>query len=67
MGFVDDDEVKVAPNEAFEVDVTDGSAVAGEVGVMKDFVAEVVVSEDVAVGIGSVERPVFAQAFGAKD
>ena len=62
VGFVDDDEVVVAPVDVGEVDVAGSAAVAREVGVVENVVVEAVGGEEVAAVIGLVERPVVAQA-----
>ena len=62
VGFVDDDEVVVAPVHVGEVDVAGSAAVAGKVGVVENVVIEAVGGEEVAAVIGLVECPVVAQA-----
>ena len=64
VGFVDDDEVVVAPVDMGEVDVAGSAAVAGEVGVVENVVVEAVGGEEVAAVVGLVECPVVAQALG---
>ena len=62
VGFVDDDEVVVAPVDVGEVDVAGSAAVAGQVGVVENVVIEAVGGEEVAAVVGLVECPVVAQA-----
>ena len=62
VGFVDDDEVVVAPVHMGEIDVAGRAAVAGQVGMVENVVVEAVGGEDVAPIVGLVERPVVAQA-----
>ena len=62
VGFVDDDEVVVAPVDVGEVDVAGSAAVAGEVGVIENVVIEAVGGEEVAAVVRLVECPVVAQA-----
>jgi hypothetical protein len=62
VGFVDDNEVVVAPVHVGEINVAGSAAVAGEVGVVENVVIEAVGGEEVAAVISLVECPVVAQA-----
>ncbi|OQA30347.1 MAG: hypothetical protein BWY57_02897 [Betaproteobacteria bacterium ADurb.Bin341] len=66
--LVDDDEVVVAPVDAArsEVDAIRLAALAREVGVMEDIVAETILFEGVEVVVASVEEPVVGELLRAE-
>ena len=69
MGFIDHDEIEIAPIEGGEVEVADFAAGSGEVGMRDQCKIEFVFEEWVvfAVILGEVLAPIFFESFGAEE
>ena len=67
VGFVDDDEVEVAPVDLFEIGAVGMAAGALEVGVVEDGVVEAVCGEDVGFERTVISEPVVREFLGAED
>src|ERR1017187_4831045 len=63
VGFVNDNQVVVAPIDVGKINVAGHTAIAGKVGVVQNIIMETVRRKDVPLIVRFVERPVVAQSF----
>ena len=67
MGFVDDDQIVVAPINGLKIDVAGEATVSTQVRMAEHVVAKPVIKEGVKLVIEPVDGPVFSELLRAKD